>query len=112
TFFYMLPRPPRSTLFPYTTLFRSNVVFKRLFNHMSEVRTLRAIAVFVASAVVVVDNSFLKKQFCLLNLFADDGKISETQRGSVGFNHFHQVQIMEVEFIINDLKTFLWKTNA
>src|SRR5437870_8580248 len=24
-FFFMLPRPPRSTLFPYTTLFRSNL---------------------------------------------------------------------------------------
>src|SRR5690554_7497358 len=23
-FFFMIPRPPRSTLFPYTTLFRSN----------------------------------------------------------------------------------------
>src|SRR5207248_9048944 len=26
-FFYMLRRPPRSTLFPYTTLFRSDVAF-------------------------------------------------------------------------------------
>src|SRR5688572_33047788 len=26
-FFLMLPRPPRSTLFPYTTLFRSDVYF-------------------------------------------------------------------------------------
>src|SRR5262245_64661218 len=26
-FFLMIPRPPRSTLFPYTTLFRSNAVF-------------------------------------------------------------------------------------
>src|SRR6266481_7278727 len=25
-FFLMIPRPPRSTLFPYTTLFRSNFV--------------------------------------------------------------------------------------
>src|SRR5438093_4955931 len=27
-FFLMLPRPPRSTLFPYTTLFRSPGIFK------------------------------------------------------------------------------------
>src|SRR3989454_9283213 len=29
-FFLMIRRPPRSTLFPYTTLFRSNIVHKPL----------------------------------------------------------------------------------
>src|SRR5436309_15967231 len=29
-FFLMIPRPPRSTLFPYTTLFRSNFGMKML----------------------------------------------------------------------------------
>src|SRR2546422_11731552 len=29
-FFLMIRRPPRSTLFPYTTLFRSHVVVERL----------------------------------------------------------------------------------
>src|SRR5258708_38503801 len=29
-FFLMIRRPPRSTLFPYTTLFRSNLPFKAL----------------------------------------------------------------------------------
>src|SRR5205807_8436780 len=28
-FFLMIPRPPRSTLFPYTTLFRSVLFFRR-----------------------------------------------------------------------------------
>src|SRR5947208_4568152 len=27
SFFLMIPRPPRSTLFPYTTLFRSNLLY-------------------------------------------------------------------------------------
>src|SRR5205823_13774287 len=31
SFFLMLPRPPRSTLFPYTTLFRSEAIIFRLF---------------------------------------------------------------------------------
>src|SRR2546429_6595686 len=31
-FFLMIRRPPRSTLFPYTTLFRSKVHFERLQN--------------------------------------------------------------------------------
>src|SRR5437899_4748312 len=29
-FFLMIPRPPRSTLFPYTTLFRSRIVWTQL----------------------------------------------------------------------------------
>src|SRR5256885_8362964 len=32
-FFLMIRRPPRSTLFPYTTLFRSDCVFARAFRH-------------------------------------------------------------------------------
>src|SRR5438552_19191776 len=32
-FFLMIRRPPRSTLFPYTTLFRSNLVLVHLFCH-------------------------------------------------------------------------------
>src|SRR5438552_9793397 len=31
-FFLMIPRPPRSTLFPYTTLFRSKLVFFRVYS--------------------------------------------------------------------------------
>src|SRR5690348_17692774 len=31
----MIRRPPRSTLFPYTTLFRSRLVFERLFHDNS-----------------------------------------------------------------------------
>src|ERR1022692_5294873 len=31
-FFLMIRRPPRSTLFPYTTLFRSAIVFSYLYN--------------------------------------------------------------------------------
>src|SRR3712207_8483473 len=34
----MIRRPPRSTLFPYTTLFRSAVEFLRAFRHILETR--------------------------------------------------------------------------
>src|SRR5258706_15909096 len=36
-FFLMIRRPPRSTLFPYTTLFRSDL--ERQFNDLSALRT-------------------------------------------------------------------------
>src|SRR3712207_7898807 len=32
----MIRRPPRSTLFPYTTLFRSKVIADAVINHMAE----------------------------------------------------------------------------
>src|SRR5260221_2632498 len=34
-FFLMIRRPPRSTLFPYTTLFRSFVIINRILNKKS-----------------------------------------------------------------------------
>src|SRR5258707_11400503 len=34
-FFLMIRRPPRSTLFPYTTLFRSNVGDRQLQHHLA-----------------------------------------------------------------------------
>src|SRR5438876_11195707 len=52
-FFLMIPRPPRSTLFPYTTLFRSLVVWfllprvARLMIH-----TPTAISIFVCLSMV------------------------------------------------------------
>src|SRR3989449_11658930 len=41
-FFLMIRRPPRSTLFPYTTLFRSQVVRHRTRRRTSAERYLRA----------------------------------------------------------------------
>src|SRR5258708_24813743 len=40
----MIRRPPRSTLFPYTTLFRSRIVFSKPFLAESRLRTRRAVA--------------------------------------------------------------------
>src|SRR5439155_3458563 len=43
-FFLMIPRPPRSTLFPYTTLFRSGIELRDLLHVVQracECRTLR-----------------------------------------------------------------------
>src|SRR5260370_40313867 len=39
-FFLMIRRPPRSTLFPYTTLFRSGVEFATLYNQLGVKVTL------------------------------------------------------------------------
>src|SRR5205809_7065274 len=40
-FFLMLPRPPRSTLFPYTTLFRSALACRSIPSHLARRRKRR-----------------------------------------------------------------------
>src|SRR5258705_11595533 len=39
-FFLMIRRPPRSTLFPYTTLFRSRMLLERCEESLEQVRSL------------------------------------------------------------------------
>src|SRR3712207_7953920 len=52
----MIRRPPRSTLFPYTTLFRSRGVMQRYFARLSEIAELHGGTVekFIGDAVMVV----------------------------------------------------------
>src|SRR3712207_8907027 len=42
-FFLMIRRPPRSTLFPYTTLFRSSVIGSEAFALVKEAMAMRAV---------------------------------------------------------------------
>ena len=49
---------------------------------------------------------------CLLDFFTDYGQVGESEWRTIGLNHFHEVQIMKIKFIINDVKTFLWEANA
>src|SRR5690349_22489606 len=51
----MIPRPPRSTLFPYTTLFRSGVPRKHLFGWSPKVDALMEQAIAVLKAQGAVD---------------------------------------------------------
>src|SRR2546429_3743963 len=46
-FFLMIRRPPRSTLFPYTTLFRSNDAYHRYAAHASAIYLLYFIQEYV-----------------------------------------------------------------
>src|SRR2546430_12559072 len=52
----MIRRPPRSTLFPYTTLFRSKIVLKNLFRHrLRTVLTMLGIATAVMAFGLIRD---------------------------------------------------------
>src|SRR5258707_10873333 len=54
----MIRRPPRSTLFPYTTLFRSVVIEKPFGHDLASARELNAMleAVFPADSVFRIDH--------------------------------------------------------
>src|SRR5260370_37637876 len=63
-FFLMIRRPPRSTLFPYTTLFRSYDVLARLFaQRMGEILGQSVIIENVAGAGDVFDDDGLPEDF-------------------------------------------------
>src|SRR3712207_7442737 len=52
----MIRRPPRSTLFPYTTLFRSLPIFdvavgERAISHMGHIKMMGAIQPFLSGAI-------------------------------------------------------------
>src|SRR3712207_9224156 len=64
----MIRRPPRSTLFPYTTLFRSNIVFKLINNQSGNSVSLRKKSTNTVSflqkfpsSLISIFYSFLKK---------------------------------------------------
>src|SRR2546430_13322641 len=68
-FFLMIRRPPRSTLFPYTTLFRS--LFGKLGGARSAIRDMRfnVLAFRVADLVAGVENQERRDIFAVHALF-------------------------------------------
>jgi len=56
---------------------------------MFKMRAFGTIAILIAAAIVVFNDRLLKKQFCLLYFFGNNGNVSKPQRRAVGLNHFH-----------------------
>src|SRR5258708_26156063 len=79
----MIRRPPRSTLFPYTTLFRSLVVARRM-----EI----AAALHIHAAVVIIRRHHLAHARARDHLGADIGVLVEhLDRKSTRLNSSHQI---------------------
>ena len=66
-----------------------DIVFQSFFHNVFKVGAFSTIAVFIAAAIVVFDDSLLEKQFGLLYLFRYHGQVSETQGCAVRLDHFH-----------------------
>src|SRR3989449_9200616 len=61
-FFLMIRRPPRSTLFPYTTLFRSLLAFGRRFQALSSEDKYNLIQLMTMSAADFLDQWFRSEE--------------------------------------------------
>src|SRR5690606_12089910 len=73
---------------------------------------LRAVTIFVFPAVIIVDNSPLEPQAGLLDFLAYNGQVREFQGCPIRLDQFHEIDIMEIELILIDLKSFLRETYA
>src|SRR5437867_12185485 len=65
-FFSLIPRPPRSTLFPYTTLFRSDPVAQRIHHHLQHAR-MRQVHRGAATGEIVVEARIVDRKSTRLN---------------------------------------------
>src|SRR5438874_8179445 len=61
-FFLMIRRPPRSTLFPYTTLFRSGIV-----GRVQQIRARSTVILTSDNIAMIVPNSKLDRKSTRLN---------------------------------------------
>src|SRR5437868_13216872 len=62
-FFLMIPRPPRSTLFPYTTLFRSAKEGSTISGLMDTIATLTSMAMQYGVPIDALVNKFAHVRF-------------------------------------------------
>src|SRR3712207_9374147 len=88
-FFLMIRRPPRSTLFPYTTLFRSSENGGRI--SFRDIHTLNLngeeIVVSQAGKVIVADNEYEVSSGSILRV--KEGEIIEEGTVLVTFDPYH-----------------------
>src|SRR5438046_9210493 len=74
-YFFMLPRPPRSTLFPYTTLFRSTILSKT--DALDEEKWLNMLGTFVKDWFRY-ESHFVHGRDSLVDILKERGLLSES----------------------------------
>jgi hypothetical protein len=92
--------------------FQLNTVFKYLLQDVLEVGAFGAVAVGIGPVVVGFQDSTLKVKPGFLDFFCNDRQVREPERGFVGFDQLHEVEVMEIELILNDFETFRGKLKA
>ena len=71
-------------------------IFECFHQYMLEMGAFGTIAIGIIPLIVIVDNSRLEMQDRLLDLLRDQWEVSKSKGSSVGFNHFHEVDVMEI----------------
>src|SRR3712207_8948393 len=76
----MIRRPPRSTLFPYTTLFRSALLTSKLVPLASSAQAVRAVLLAIATAATLRSeehtSELQSRQYLVCRLLLEKKKIS------------------------------------
>src|SRR5258708_30080167 len=82
----MIRRPPRSTLFPYTTLFRSEI-----FERRAHVTVLRSRMVVPTIDVATVEHPIIREQMAFLRSRGIEIILKDLDRKSTRLNSSHQI---------------------
>src|SRR3712207_7338659 len=85
----MIRRPPRSTLFPYTTLFRSHEVFRREFSALEDLSGHELAAAWEALHAELEVHAVAEEQLFYPLLAQEAGGEQETDRKSTRLNSSH-----------------------
>jgi hypothetical protein len=74
--------------------------------HKTKMRRLGAIAICVFAFVIMRLNRIVEKSLGVLNIVRNLWQISQFQRCSVGLNNIHEVDTIEKQFIVFNMKFF------
>src|SRR3712207_8723873 len=85
----MIRRPPRSTLFPYTTLFRSDNGYKVYFNDGAQVVEPHASGIIAKVNAPTNDRSTVKRSGPTTDVAREVGEIVTLDRKSTRLNSSH-----------------------
>lgn len=75
-------------------------------------RGFGAVAIRVGSLVLVFFHGLTKEPFGLLDFLRNHGEVGESQGGAEGFGQFHEVDIAEVQFVVQQFPTVLGETHT
>lgn len=79
---------------------------------MPEMGGFGAVTIGVRTTVLVFLHRLRKKTFGLLDFLRNQGEVGKTQGCAEGLGQFHEVDIAEVQFVIQQFPTILGKTHA
>ena len=89
-----------------------DIVLQRFFHYEGEVRAFGAIAIVVFACVAVLFDGIGKHLFCLFDLHADLGQVSQLHGGAVLGNERFQIEPVKMKITVFYIEPFLGKVKG